>query len=199
MWKLKEARMGFIIGYCAVCLLLSLFPLTGFLAFPSGERFSELWILGPNNMAEDYPFNVKEGESYLVHVGVGNHMGSAAYYVVYLKFRNQTDPLPNTTLAAPSPLTPLYEYRVFVEDGKDWAAPLTFSIVDGSSYFNTSYVKSLRVNDYLFNINKTSVWDTENSGYYYQLLLELWLLDTETDAIRFSNRFVSLWLNFTAI
>jgi uncharacterized membrane protein len=35
---------------------------------PLREEFSELWILGPEHIAENYPFNVKAKESYLVYI-----------------------------------------------------------------------------------------------------------------------------------
>jgi len=79
--------------------------------FPGGQGFSRLWILDAEHTAEKYPFNVKSDETYQVYVGVGNQMGSLAYYVVYAKFKNQDESLPNSATGTPSPLEPLYEYR----------------------------------------------------------------------------------------
>ena len=59
-------------------------------------------------MAENYLFNVAIGQNYSVYVGVGNHMGSSVYYVLYAKFSNQTDQMPNVTAGTPNPLQPLY-------------------------------------------------------------------------------------------
>lgn len=52
--------------------------------------------------------------NYLIYVGVGNHMVCLAYYVVYVKFRNQTGSLPNVTAGKPSPLPPSFKFRLFV-------------------------------------------------------------------------------------
>lgn len=164
-----------------------------------GERFSELWLLGPGHMAEDYPFGVGAGESYLVYVGVGNHMGSSVYYDVHVKFRNQSELLPNATAGTPSPLPPLYEYRVFLQDGKSWEAPLTFSFSGVSSFENRSLVESLVINDDVFSVDKLALWDGENMGYYYQLFIELWIYMVESDGFEYHNRFVGIWLNMTVV
>jgi hypothetical protein len=168
------------------------------LHLPSGERFSELWILGPGHMAEGYPFNVRAHVSYLVYLGVGNHMGSSAYYGVYVKFRNQSEALPNATAETPSPVPSLYEYRVFLEDGKSWEAPLTFSFSDISIVENRSTVGSLAINDFSLSVDKPALWDVENNGYYYQVFMELWIYDASSGAFQFHNRFVGIWLNMTS-
>jgi len=189
--------------YVLSCIGLGLIILSPTLAvvmtFPAGERFSEFWILGPGHMAEDYPFDVRVDESFLVYVGVGNHVGSSAYYVVYVKLRNQTEHLPNATAGTASPLPPLYEYRVFLEEGKSWEAPLTFSFSGVSFFENRSLVESFMVNDVVFSVDKLASWDGENNGFYYQVFIELWIYNGESDAFEFHNRFVSLWLNMTGV
>ena len=199
MLKLEDYRTVFAsMGLIAVLLFAS--PTLGLvLRLPGGEKFSELWVLGPGHMAEDYPFNVGAGGEYLVYVGVGNHMGSSAYYVVYVKFRNQSEALPNATAGTPSPLPPLFEYRLFVEDGKSWEAPLRFSFSDVSFSENRSFVGSLMMNGVTFNVDKSASWDVENNGYYYQLFMELWIYNVEFQAFEFHNRFVGLWLNMTGV
>jgi hypothetical protein len=194
MLKLDDYRLVFAsVGLIGILLFAS--PTLGLvLHLPGSERFSELWILGPGHMAEDYPFNVGADVDYLVYVGVGNHMGCSAYYVVYVKFRNQSEPLPNATSGMPSPLAPLYEYRVFIKDGMAWEAPLTFSLMG-----NRSAVDRLIVNNVAFDVDKTSMWNGENSGYYYQLFLELWIYDAESDEFQYHNRFVGIWLNMTGV
>jgi hypothetical protein len=197
MWKIDDYKMVFAsVGLIGVLLFAS--PTLGsFLPWPSGEKFSELWVLGPGHMAEDYPFNVRAGEDYMVYVGVGNHMGCSAYYVVYVKFRNQTEALPNATAATPSPLSRLFEFRFFVEDGENWEVPLRFSFANVSFSENRSIVGSLVINGMVFDVNKLACWDIENSGYYYQLFMELWIY-SEVEGFEFHNRFVGLWLNLTS-
>jgi hypothetical protein len=197
MLKIEDYKVVFAsVGLIGVLLFTS--PTLGLvLRLPGGERFSELWVLGTGHMAEDYPFNVGADVNYLVYVGVGNHMGCSAYYVVYVKFRNQTESLPNATAGTPSPLPPLFEFRLFVEDAKSWEAPLRFSFSNVSFSENRSFVGSLMINDVTFNVDKLASWDVENNGYYYQLFIELWIYNVEFQAFEFHNRFVSLWLNMT--
>jgi hypothetical protein len=197
--KLEDCRVVFAaLGLIGVLAFAS--PTLSFvLHLPGGEKFSELWVLGPGHMAEDYPFNVTAGVNYLVYVGVGCHVGSSAYYVVYVKFRNESEPLPNSTAGTPSALAPLYEYRVFLEDGESSEFPLTFSFSSVSFSGNQSTVGSVMINGVQPTVEKSASWDTVNSGYYYELFMELWIYDPALNLPSFNNRFVSLWLNMTAL
>ena len=168
------------------------------ISFPrGGESFSELWLLGPNHMAEDYPFNVHAGESYNLFLGVGNHLGRSAYYLVYAKFRNQTQPLPNASGSEPSFLSSVYEFQFFVADGDVWETPVTFKILSASIQGNAMVVESVSVNDKASEVGCSSVWDSEYSGFYFQLFFELWLYNTTESSFQFHDRFVGIWLNMT--
>jgi len=197
--NLEDYRTVFAVSGLILILVASAPTLSLVLPLSGGERFSELWILGPNHMAEDYPFNVVNNTVYNVFLGIGNHMGSSAYYLVYVKFRNQTEHLPNATAGTASPLPPLYEYRVFLEEGKSWETPLTFSFSGVSFFENRSFVESFMVNDGVFSVDKLASWNGENNGYYYQVFMELWIHNAESDAFEFHNRFVGLWLNMTGV
>jgi hypothetical protein len=180
-------------------MLIAAAPTLGLIVqFPSGgKKLSELWILGPNHMAEDYPFNVRVNESYSVFVGVGNHMGVSSYYLVYVKFRNQTQSLPNDTSSEPSPLAPLYEFRAFVKDGGTWETRVAFGFPDVSFYGNSVSVNRVIINDEAFTVGAFSNWDSEHNGFYYQLFFELWLYNVASQSFQFHNRFVGIWLNMT--
>jgi hypothetical protein len=197
---IKEYRTLFVVVTLVLALVAASPALSVVVPFQvASERFSEIWLLGPGHMAEDYPFNVVADESYLVYVGVGNHMGSSAYYMLYVKFRNQTELLPNATAGTPSPVLPLYEYQAFVEDGETWEAPLSFSFSGVSFFENRSLVESFTVNDRVFNVDKLALWDSENNGFYYQVFVEIWIYKAESNGFEFHNRFVGLWLNMTAV
>jgi len=183
-----------------VGVLLFAMPSLGLVVhLPYGERFSELYILGPGHMAEDYPFNVSMGRDYLVYLGVGNHLGRGAYYEVVLKLRNSTEALPNITSGVASSLPVLYSYEVFLADGQTWEGALSFSFSDVTFGMNVSSVGKMRINDALVNVDKSAVWDNENSGYFYQVFVELWVFNLVSNDFGFHNRFVSRWLNMTAI
>ena len=155
--RLEEYKLAFIaVGLTGVLILAS--PILGIgVRFPSGERFSELYVLGPERLTKNYPFNVVTGQDYTVYVGVGNHMGSSAYYLAYVKFRNLREPLPNSTLGIPSSLSPLFSYRVMLEDGESWEAALRFSFSNVSFSGGTATVGAIRLNDVDFGVNKGSI------------------------------------------
>jgi len=196
--NLEEYRTVFVAGSLVLMLIVAAPALSLIVAFPGGsERFSELWLLGPTHMAEDYPFNVTIGEDEQIFVGVGNHMGRSAYYIIYVKLRNQTQAAPNSTISAPSPLAPLYEFRAFVADGETWEVPVVFSFFEASRDGNSSTVKKISINDVVFMVDYPCMWDSENVGFFYQLFFELWMYDDAGSSFRYHNRFVGIWLNMT--
>lgn len=195
--KLKECRLVFIVAGLVGVLLVATPALSMVLHVPAGEKFSELYVLGPGHMAEDYPFCVVAGQNYSVYVGVGNHMTSSVYYMLYVKLKNQTELLPNATIGAPSPLQPLYEYRFFIADGETWASSLIFSISDASISANQSSIKRMIINNVEFDVDKSAEWDMNSSGFYYDLFMELWTFNPQSSSVQFDNRFVGIHLNFT--
>jgi len=161
------------------------------------ERFSELYVLGPNHMAEDYPFNVKTNKTYKIYIGINNHIGSSAYYELDIKLRNQTEQLPNSTISIPSPLPTIYKFQVLLIDNGNWETPLEFSLSGLSFSRNKCRVDWLTVNGVAFHVEKNSSWNSENKGFYLQLFFELWIYDLESSSFTFNNRFVGIWLNMT--
>jgi hypothetical protein len=183
-----------------VLVLIAASPtLSMVISWPSEETFTEFWILGPGHMAEGYPFNVKENVSSTVFLGISNHLGGLEYYVAYVKFRNQTELLPNATTAAPSPFAPLCEYRVFLSEGETWEKNFTFAFSGiRETENNVCRVSYLHVESFSFLVNKTAAWDSVNKGYYFQVFFELWRFNVASSGFHYHNRFVGIWLNMTA-
>ena len=196
--SLEDLKLIYAIGCLALGLII-LSP-TLFMVFrlPGGEPFTELWILGPGHMAENYPFNIASGHIYNISLGITNHMGRLEYYMVYVKLRSQSEPLPNSTSGEPSSLDPVYEYRVFLKDKGVWEKrPLNFSF-EFSFKDNSCNVSGLVLDSNAINIDKTVFWDAENRGYYLMLFFELWIYDFNNSCFQYHNRFVGLWLNLTS-
>lgn len=187
--------------YVVSCVLLGLIIVAPTLAMvitlPSGERFSELWLLGQNQMAEDYPFNVKAGEAYTIYLELSNHMGGSEYYLVYMKFRNQTESIPDSMNGTSSTLEPLSEYRVFLSDNNVWEKKLSFSFEGITFDGNMCKVSTLILNSSILSVDKIVAWDPTNSGFYYQLFFELWLYNATLSGFQYHNRFAGIWLNMT--
>lgn len=198
--KLEGYKLIFVaVGLIGV-LLIATPALTDVihLPIPGGAQFSELYLLGPDNLATNYPSNIVANQNYSVYVGVGNQLGSSAYYVLYVKFGNATDPLPNTTLGSPSSLPPLYEYRFSIQNGMNWESLLTFSVSDASISGNNSQINTLQINGDTFNVDKPSMWDSNSTIFPYQMFFELWIYNMQTGSVAFNNRYVDLQLNLTS-
>jgi hypothetical protein len=161
------------------------------------ERFSEFWILGPNHVAEDYPFNVSIGDVYRVFIGVGNHMSNSEYYMVYVKLFNGTDSLSAINDFQSSSSDPLYEFKFFLDDEKVWEKPLIFGFEDVDFESNVLSVGNIIINDVVFPVHASVLWDSERMGYFFEMFFELWRYDVEHNNFRFDDRLVSLTLNMT--
>jgi len=133
-----------------------------------------------------------------IHVGGGNHMSCSQYYVVYVKFRNQTQPLPNATASEPSSLSPLYEFQFFLADGETWETSVSCIIEDVRFDGNSSFVTGISINDHVFAVDRFSSWNSQQNGFYYQLFFELWLYSGDLQVFQFHDRFVGIWLNMTS-
>jgi uncharacterized membrane protein len=196
--KFQDYRTVFQVSSLVLVLLAASPALSLIVSFPrSVESFSELWLLGSNHMAENFPFNVQTGEEISLFLGVGNHLGHSGYYLVYAKFRNQTQPLPNGNSSEPSSLHSIHEFQFLLADGDVWETPVTFEILDASVEGDSMVVESVSVNDRAFEVDCSSTWDSENKGFYFQLFFELWLYNSEGSSFQFNDRFVGIWLNMT--
>ena len=149
-------------------------------------------------MAEGYPFSVGVGEEYSVFVGVGNHMGGSEYYMVYVKFGNGAEFLPDVDGGVASSLSPLYEFRFFVGDGEVWESSVIFGFEDVVVEGDVLSVGDVVVDGVNFPVGVSAVWESEGGGYFFQLFFELWRYDVELDSFRFDSQIVGLWLNMTA-
>jgi uncharacterized membrane protein len=195
--KLGDYRLIFIAVGLVGILFIASPAIAGFVPAPGDEAFSEIYLLGPEQMAQGYPSNLAVGQNYSVYVNVGNHLGTSAYYVLYIKLGNSTDQLPNSTLGTPSPLQPLYEYRLSIKENTVWQQVFSFEVTDATISSTTSQINTLQVNDVALNVDKSAVWDSNSTKSTYKLFFELWLFNDSTGSVEFNNRYVNLLLNLT--
>ena len=196
--KFQDYRTVFQVSSLALVLLAASPALSLIVSFPrGGERFSELWLLGQDNMVENFPFNVQVGKESSLFLGVGNHLGNSAYYLVSVKFRNQTQPLPNINSSEPSSLPGIHEFQFILADGYAWETPIIFELLDASVDGDSMVVKSVSINDRIVQVDCSSSWDSEDSGFSFQLFFELWVYNSESSTFEFHDRFVGIWLNMT--
>ncbi len=187
--------------YLALCIFLGglivLSSFAQFITLPHGEPFTEIWLLGPNRLIEDYPLNVTSNQLYTVYLGIANHMGDFEYYVAYAQLRNQSDSFPNVTSSAPSGLTPMTEYRVFLSENETWEKQIDFSLGALSYEENMCRISEISIDGATFNVDKTVAFDQQNTGFYVELIFELWRYNTGLSSFEFHDRFVGIWLNVT--
>jgi len=196
--NLKECRVFFIVTILCLSLVV-VSPLASFvIPQPNFENFSEFWMLGPNQVAEDYPLIAKNSESNRVFIGVGNQMGSSEYYLVYVKLSNSSETLPDVDMSAPSSLPPLFEYRFILDDADVWERSIDFSFEGLILQDEVLDVGYFIVNGVSFPIDLSLVWNIEKEGYYCELFFELWRYEVESSEFIFDDSFVSLRLNLIA-
>ena len=197
MWSLNECKhVFFAVGLIGIVLCFAP-TIARVVDIRPQDSFSELYILGSGRMANDYPFNVSTDGNYNVTLGVGDHMGSSMYYQVDVMLRNESESMPNGTFSSSLPV--LYQYNIFLGDGQIWNDTLTFSFPQVVFSGNGSCsVNKMKLNDAEIQLDRTAVWDNENYGFYYQLLVELWFYNQTSDELLYDGRYVGLWLNMTS-
>ncbi|MEM1582419.1 MAG: DUF1616 domain-containing protein [Candidatus Bathyarchaeia archaeon] len=190
-----------VIGVTAL-LVASPF-LSKVLVYPRTEFFTELWILDADRRAENYPYNVTRGENYTIHLGVANHLGYCAHYMVQVKFRNQTQPAPTSfgpiEDRLPSSMPSLFNFTVFVADEQTYEVPITFSFnYTWDERLSKVEFSGLMLNNVWLNMSGYGVyWDSGRKAFRGFLFFEIWLYDISANVFRYHGRFVGLWLNMT--
>lgn len=195
----EEYRVVFLTVSSILVLLAASPALSWYLVLPRTEFFSEVWILGSNHTADNYPFNVTAGEDYTIFLGIANRLGFASHYEIRVKLRNQTQSAPDSFNRTSSNLPAIYGVHAFVADETVWEIPVTFSF-DSEYQAAESRVEiySLILNEAELEPDSLSVfWDSDNNGFFVNLFFELWTYNRTVDDFVYHERFVGLWMNMT--
>jgi hypothetical protein len=195
----RNYQVLFLVVVAVSALLVASPALSRLLVWPRTEFFTELWILGPNHMAEDYPYNVSRDQNYSILLGVGNRLGRLAYYSIAVKFRNQTQPAANSFNRTYSSLPALYNVSAFVPDEQVLELPLTFSLnySDPDALSRIEFY-SLTLNNVLLGLTDcTATWDSGRNEFVGNLFFEAWIYNATVGDFQYHERFVSLRLNMT--
>ena len=202
---MQNYQLTFVVVVCILALLVASPALSRLLVYPRTEFFTALWLLGPNHKAEDYPFNISRNQNYSVYLGVENQLGYCAYYLVEVKFSNQTLSLPTSfgSLAnhTGSTLPSLCNVSAFVADEGVWEKPLNFSFdYTYDNMLSQIDFGSLRFNDMVLSMASDRIsWDPVGKGFFGYLFFELWLYNLTSASFQYHERFVVLRLNMTLI
>ncbi|MEM3769683.1 MAG: DUF1616 domain-containing protein [Candidatus Bathyarchaeia archaeon] len=201
--KIVENGLLYWTAVGVLALLVASPFLSKVLVYPRTEFFTELWILDADHKTENYPFNVTPNQPYTIHLGIGNRLGYCAYYMVQVKFRNQTQPEPSSfgpiEDRVPSNLTSLFNITAFVADEQVYEIPLTFSFnYTWDEQFSKVKFSYLRLNGLWLNMSDYTIsWDAGKREFRGCLFFELWLYNNGANDFRYHGRFVRLWLNMT--
>jgi hypothetical protein len=196
---LQRYKVLFIVVIGVSALLVASPALQQILVLPQTEYFSELMLLGPGHLAEDYPFNITRNEYYSIFLDVGNSMGKCGYYQIQVKFRNETQSKVDVYNRTPSSLSSLYNITAFVANKENWELLTAFS-------FDYEYIPSsdqIHFNQLIFNGLQLDIhgysasWNSTNNEFAGTLFFELWIYNDTLNAFQYDARFVSLRLNMT--
>jgi len=201
--NLKEYKVLLLV-FTSVSALFAASPaLQRLLVYPQTDFFTEMWLLDPNHMTENFPFNITRNGKYSIFLGIGNHLGSCSYYSIQVKFRNQSQSAADSFNRKGSSLPPLHSISAFVADKEELEILISFSFnyVQDSHNETLSQVRFLYMtfNDSVLNLNDyAAVWDAEKSGFFGNLFFELWIYNGTVGVFQYHERFTGLWLNMTS-
>jgi hypothetical protein len=201
--NLSEYKVLFIVVTAVVALFVASPVLSRVLVYPRTEFFSEMWLLGPGHKAEGYPYNISRGQNYTVFLGIGNQLGYCAYYVVEVKFRNETQSAPSSfgpiENRTPSSMPSLFNFSAFVADEQDWELPLSFSFDYEVSLDRSQVIfHNVTLNNEILGLEGYSTaWNSTRKVFFGNLMFELWIYDTQATALSYHGRFVDLKFNMT--
>lgn len=171
----------------------------GIIKLPEEKYFSEIYLLGPEQMAQNYPFNIIPNQNYSVYLGVGNHLGATTYYIVNVMLLNNEQMFPESYSEISSSIETLYRCRFLIQNDERFEYPLIFSIANVSIYENKLKVGNLFINGIDYPVNITTLWDSKDSTFEYRLIFELWKFNSNNWLIQSDGTWVSLRLNATSI
>jgi hypothetical protein len=127
-----------------------------------------------------------------------NHLGSCAYYVVEVKFRNATESAPDSFNFTYSSLPSLYNLTAFVANQERWELPVTFAFNYNMTTLQVDF-NNMTFNGININLTgESSDWNPQTAGFYGNLFFELWIYNSTTSTFQYHERFLSLLLNMTA-
>ncbi|MEM2905300.1 MAG: DUF1616 domain-containing protein [Candidatus Bathyarchaeia archaeon] len=163
--------------------------------YDSREHFNELWLLSTDHKVEGLPSRVVVDEPFEVLVGVRNRVGRPAGYSLLVKLRNETDPLPDSDGARPSPLPTLCRFDLFLDENEGWEALVKVKVVEADVSNGQCLIRKIEVNGTKVIVNSPSVRSRETTGFSHELFFELWRQDLTNGTIVYDNRFVGFWLD----
>jgi hypothetical protein len=165
------------------------------LAAPQTTFFTEMGLLGVDHTGA-YPSNVTSGQSNQFYLDFTNHLGACAYYSLQIKLLNENQTQPNGFTHTNSNVEPLSSLTFFVANNQTYELPIDVSFqYTADAVAGTLTVQSLNVNGIVVDGAETTIaWNPQKSGYFGNLVFELYIYNDTTGVFQYHERFVNLWL-----
>ena len=226
--NLTQYKALFLVVTAVLSLLIASPALQRVLVYPRAEFFTELSLIGPGHLAQDYPYNITKNSNYAVFLDVSNQLGSCTYYQVEIKFRNETQSAPDNLNFTASSLPSLYNLTAFVADRESLEIPMSFAFnysfqnvtrtfytnvtVPGGPGQNSTFEQkaenitllqtnfdNLKLNGATLNLQGySSDLDPQKNVFFGNLIFELWIYNSTFGSFQYHERFVDLKFNMTA-
>ncbi len=191
---LQPYRVFLLVVTAVLALLVASPAIQKLLVAPQTEHLTEFSVLGAYHNAT-YPFNVKIGENHRLYLDVGNQLGNCSYYVIKIKFRNQSQSSPDSFAKTPSYQSALANLRFFAADGENLELPIDvafyYELDENVSKLN---MERIVINGAPLEVDTVIDWDTKNDGFYGYLFFELWIFDDDKGDFQYHQRYISLRL-----
>ena len=200
--NLTEYKVLLLVVTAIMALLVASPALQRLLVYPQTDFFTEMWLLGPEHKAENFPSNITSNSNYNIYVGLENHLGSCAYYSIQVKLRNQSQSAAGSFTHTASSLPPLHSITYLVADNGTWEMPVEFSFLytyiedPVNTTFSRVNVNSIIFNGVTLDLEGFSVArDPKRDGFFLNLFFELWIYNDTTREFDYHERYTSLWFN----
>ena len=194
----QETKIFLIICVITIGFLVVSPMLQQFIVSPQSDFFTEMWLMGSDKTAENYPYNITSGETYSVFINIHNNLETDASYMILVKFRNLTQSAPDVFEQTPSSLSPIYEIPKSIAVGETVEIPIDFSfnyehIVDPLKIIFGDVI----INDTFLSLEGSSIMYTyQRQMFFGNLIFELWIYDENSNSYQYSEQCVDLKLSF---
>jgi hypothetical protein len=192
---LSRYRTFILVVTAALALLIASPSIQQLLVYPSSDNLTEFWMFGPNHDAA-YPSNVTSDQTYRLYLDVTNHLESAAYYNIEIKFRNQTQSAPDSFNRTSSNLPTLGSIAIAAAKNSTSEVPVEISFqYHEDTQTGTLHMENVTVNGFAQDASGTTIaWDEAKGGFFGNLIFELFIHNSTTNSLQYHQRYLSLWL-----
>lgn len=192
LMSLHQYKALILIVTAVSALLIASPVIQQFIAYSQTDYLTELSLFGPYHNAT-YPYNIVSDNAYQFYLDVTNHLGSSTYYVIEVKFRNQTQSSADSFNHSSSELPPLSQITFFAADKQTVELPFTVTFNYHLKNMQIEF-SEITINGFPIKFKSTSiVWDSQRNGFFGNLFFELWIFNGTVGSFQYNQRYVSLW------